>query len=112
MISFCWGQVGLQRSATPKTLTPPRRHVCAESCIPLYGLQEAGRLLFAPGDMSWLDAYHEPQVSRLLGVPVCCVLMIACQHAFESGVFQSVDPSIIPPSVSALLLTEAIPTSP
>ena len=37
-----------------------------ETCIPLYSLLQTGERLFS-GEMSWLDAYNEPQVNALIG---------------------------------------------
>ena len=40
-----------------------------ESCLPIYGLQEAGRILFEH-DTSWLHARHKGEVSVRVRVKV------------------------------------------
>ena len=41
------------------------RYEYSETCVPLYDIQDAGERIYGSGEVSWLDAYNEPQVSYL-----------------------------------------------
>lgn len=56
-----------------------------ETCIPLYDLQDAGERIYGSGEVSWLDAYSEPQVTKTAPPLIICCLsddLIFCTACF------------------------------